>query len=68
MITWEEFRRRTEKEYFDYFFGLNKGTYKDNWLETEEWFQEKYNIPKYPDYSSFRNAKSKYLRGVFARG
>jgi len=60
-ISWEN------REYFNYFFSCQEGSYKLNWIKTEKWFQKKYFKTKYTSYSSFRKAKSKYLYGLDQR-
>lgn len=67
MKTKKEFISDENKEYFDYFFQLTQGSYKDCWIITEKWFQETYNKTKYTSYSSFRKAKSNYLNGLYKR-
>lgn len=61
MKTKKELHELNEKQYFDYFFSLEDGSYKYRWELTEKWYQDQFKHSKYTSYESFRVHKSKYL-------
>lgn len=60
----KKIKRVTQKErhaFFDYFFSLSEGSYKERFLLTKKWWKSKKRREIYINYQSFRNGKSKYI-------
>lgn len=60
----KELQIENDKKYFDYFFNLGLGSYKERWRLTEKWYQQSFSHSKYTSYESFRVGKSKYLNEI----
>ena len=62
--TKQELDKEREKEYFDYFFSISDGSYKECWIETEIWYGKCYGCGRFSTYESFRVIKGRYLKAL----